>query len=89
MTKMTTIDTIEMYNNLSGEGTVSTPSSYRSIINSSTNNGVEAVSFPKIQCIVATKSAQASINGLWMKYAPKKGMPLDMYDAHQNMGRVN
>jgi superfamily II DNA helicase RecQ len=88
MMKTTTMDAIKMYDDLSGEGTVLDPSSYRSIIGS-TSSTDDVVELPKVQCVVATKSAQAGINGVWLKYAKKKGLPSTMYEFSQEMGRVD
>ena len=67
MMKTTLIDAIKMYEDLSGKGTVLDPSSYRSIISSTCSaDDLNVVELPKKQCIVATKSAQAGINGLWL-----------------------
>ena len=66
------------------------PSSYRLIISSTSSTAdFDAVELPKIQCVVATKLAQAGINGLWLKYAKKKVLPSTMYEFSQEMGRFD
>ena len=43
---------------------------------------------PKIQIIVATKSAEAGINGKWLEFGKISGMPADFYELIQMLGRV-
>ena len=43
---------------------------------------------PKIQIIVATKSAEAGINGKWLEFGKISGMPADFYELVQMLGQV-
>ena len=92
MTKTTTMNAIKKYNGL---GTVLDLSTFKSIvsgrgdISTSANSTENEVCLPKIQCIVATKSAQAGINGLWLKYGKKKGIHVSPYELVQEFGWVH
>ena len=43
----------------------------------------------KIQCIVVTKSTQAGINSLWLKYGKNKGLPASLCKQVQEFERVD
>ena len=62
MMKSTTMDAMKLYDSLDGEGTILESSSYVRIAKDEMTDE-EEVQLPKIQCIVATKSAEAGING--------------------------
>ena len=68
MMKTTRMDAIKMHDGLLGEETVLDPSSYRSIIGS-TSSTDDVVKLLKVQCVVATKSTQ----GNWL---PNQNYPL-------------
>ena len=79
------MDAIKRYNELTGAGTVLDSSLFTSTVggqgDSTTNmdDNEDEVYLPKIQFIVATKSAQAGINSLWLKYGKKKGHTASPY----------
>ena len=95
ITKTTTMDTIRLYNDLSGPGTVLDSSSFLSIVHCPRDRTAnvdtidDEVLPPKIQCIVATKSAQAGINSLWLICGKKKGLPASPYEQVQGFGCVD
>ena len=69
MMKTTTMDAVKMYADLDGEGTMLDPSSYREIAEGRvTSVDGNEVALPKIQIILATKSAEAGINGRFLEF---------------------
>ena len=89
------MDAIKRYNELTGAGTVLDSSLFTSTVggqgDSTTNmdDNEDEVYLPKIQFIVATKSAQAGINSLWLKYGKKKDLHVSPYEQVQKFGRVD
>ncbi len=92
MMKTATMDAIKNYANLDGEGTLLDPSMFDSIANGTSarrNDEDEQVVLPKVQCIIATKSAEAGINGPHLKFAKMNGLPASLYELVQQLGRVD
>ena len=89
MMKTTTMDAVKNYADLDGEGTMLNPSMYRAVAEENlTRVDDEEVVLPKIQIVVATKSAEAGINGKWLEFGKITGMPADFYELIQMLGRV-
>ena len=92
MMKTTTMDAIANYEHLSGEGTVYESPRFETLFDKGTDqcdiSGTN-IELPKVQIIVATKSAQAGISSNHLKYAHKKGLPSTPYEQVQEMGRVD
>ena len=84
MSKSTITDATKPYNDISGPGTVLNSSSFPSIVQHpcERTSNVDAIDdevlLLKIQCIVVTKSTQAGINSLWLKYGKNKGLPASL-----------
>ena len=90
MQKTTTMDGIKLYSTLDGEGTVLDPASYKSIAEGHCRwEGSEDVKLPKIQVIVATKSAEAGINGTCLEFGKMSGFPSNCWELVQQLGRVD
>ena len=90
MLKTTTMDAVKMYTDLEGEGTVLVPSSHRPIVDGTygeDNN--ESVSLPRIQITVATKSAEAGVNGKCLGFGKMSGFLNNFYELVQQLGRVD
>ena len=49
----------------------------------------EAVCLPKIQILVATKSAEAGINGKYLEFGKCNGIPASLYELVQQLGRLD
>ena len=85
MMKETLIDAIKHCKDLDGEGTVLDQSSCSRLVQRVSGNSRadadEQVRLPKVQCIVATKSTEAGINGKKnLKFAKCKGLPSSFYE---------
>ena len=97
MMKAPTMIAIKNYDTLEGEGTILNDNSYKSIIDrsstfsstSSQTSSDEVVRLPKIQCILATKSAEAVINGKFLQFGKINGFPASFYELVQQLGRVD
>ena len=99
MMKASTMDAIKKYDTLEGEGTILDPKSHRAIIQSTcstfpTLSGdndflKDIVRLPKMQCILATKSAEAGINGKFLKFGKVNGFPASFYELVQQLGRLD
>ena len=92
--KATMMDAIKLYDVLDGEGTVLDASSHRSIVGDATDNQTRSsdatpVVLPKIQIILATKSAEAGINSKFLKYGKVNGLPSLLYELAQQLGRLD
>ena len=88
MMKNTTMDAAKLYDILDGEGTILDTSSYAGIARDEMVED-EEVKLPKIQCIVATKSAEAGINGKFLEFGKMNGIPSSKYELVQALGRVD
>ena len=88
MMKSTTMDVIKSYDTLDDEGTILESSSYVGIAKDEMPNE-EEVELPKIQYIVATKSAEAGINGKFLEFGKMNGIPSSKYELVQALGRVD
>ena len=90
MLKTTTMDAVKTYPDLEGEGTVLEPSSHQRIVDGTYGeDDDESVSLPKIKIIVATKSAEAGINGKCLEFGKMRGFPNIFYELVQQLGRVD
>ena len=90
MLKTTTMDAVKTYPDLEGEGIVLAPSSPRRIMEGNyREDNDNSVTLPKIQIIVATKSAEAGINGKCLKFGRMSGFPNNFYEVVQQLGRVD
>ena len=93
MLKTTNLDGIKEYDTMEGEGTILKPSSYadiaRGMSTTRTTETEEQVRLPKIQIVVATKSAEAGINGKHLVFGKVSGLPASLYELVQQMGRVD
>ena len=93
MLKTTNLDGIKEYDTMEGEGTILKPSSYadiaRGMSTTRTTKTEEQVRLPKIQIVVATKSAEAGINGKHLVFGKVSGLPASLYELVQQMGRVD
>ena len=93
MLKTTNLDGIKHYSTLEGNGTVLLPSTYPTIARSMTRGNStdidDKILLPKIQIVVATKSAEAGINGKHLVFGKVSGIPASLYELVQQMGRVD
>ena len=84
MMKGPTMVAIKRYDTLEGEGTILDPKSYQSIIDTSSSfsptSSDDVVRLPKIQCILATKSAEAEISSKFLKFGKINGFPASFYE---------
>lgn len=67
--KSATMAAIKDYVNLDGECTLLNVASYRSIVDQSSSPADEEIRLPKVQIILATKSAEAGVNGKLLENA--------------------
>ena len=89
MMKAATMDKIKNYDDLDGEGTVLDKATHRSVADPGLVRGPTAgapVRLPKIQLILATKSAEAGINGKLFKHGKVSGFPSSFYELVEQPG---
>ena len=92
MMKAATMDAIKNYNNLDGKGTVLDKSTHRSTVDSGLvrDPTIDApVRLQKVQRILATNSAEAGINGNFLKHSKVSGFPSLFYELVQQLGRLD
>lgn len=89
MMKTTTMDAIKKYDECEGIGSVLDPASYRSIASGDIPADGEEIRLPKVQCIIATKAAEAGVNGPHLEHGKMDGLPSTLYELVQMLGRCN
>ena len=92
MTKVATMDAIKNYDDLDGEETVLDKVTYQSVVDPvrvTCPTLDTPMQFPKIQLILAAKSAEAGINGKFLKHGKVSGFPSSIYELVQQLGRLD
>ena len=89
--KVTIMDNVKSYNELEGKGTVLREFYRGSTAQRSQHNqeAAEKSCLPKIQCIVATKSAEAGINSKFLEFGIMDDLPSPLYGLIQQLGRLD
>lgn len=83
MMKTANMDAIKNYASCHGHGTILDPGA------PSSQTSSLGIALPKVQLVIATKSAEAGINGPHLKYGKASGMPASLYELVQQLGRVD
>ena len=92
MMKAATMDAIKNYDNLNDKGMVLDKATHGSVVGPGLRRGLTLdahVRPPKIQLIPPTKSAEAGINGKFLKHGKVSGFPSSFYEVVQQLGRLD
>ena len=92
MVKAATIDAIKNYDDLDGKSMVLDEATHQSTVDPVLVNCPTLdtpVQLPKIQLILTTKSAEAGINGKFLKHGKVGGFPSLLCELVQQLGRLN